>query len=195
MMARVSGSFTVIVDPAPRSLSISIVPRSDSIDRFTTSIPTPRPDTFVTSFAVENPGFRFSVLATDISTQVLRTAALGVYDAERVAPVPDVLKRKYLLRSKDKSRNLVRVAPALRSRVTFRQLNFMDEDFGFTEPVDVIFCRNVIIYFDKPTQERLLNRFCRHLSHGGYIFLGHSETTFGMDLPLTQVAPTVYRKP
>lgn len=70
----------------------------------------------------------------------------------------------------------------------------MDGDFGFREPMDIIFCRNVIIYFDKPTQEKLLNHFCDYLSPDGYIFMGHSETLYGMDVPLTQVASTVYRR-
>ncbi len=148
----------------------------------------------LSEYAEANPGFRFSVLATDISTRVLRTAALGIYDAEKVDPVPIEMKRKYLLRNKDRSKGLVRVVPGLRALVEFRRLNFMDGDFGIAEPMDVIFCRNVIIYFDKKTQETLLLRFCRHLAPGGYIFLGHSETIFGMDLPLVQMAPTVYRK-
>ncbi len=149
----------------------------------------------LSEFGEENPGFQFSILATDISTRVLQTAALGIYESEKVDPVPLAMKRKYLLRNKDRSKDLVRIVPALRSRVRFRQLNFMDSDFGIAEPLDVIFCRNVIIYFDKPTQERLLRHFCRHLSHGGFLFLGHSETIFGMDLPLVQVSPTIYRKP
>ena len=70
----------------------------------------------------------------------------------------------------------------------------MEGDFGFREPIDVIFCRNVIIYFDKVTQERLLNSFCRYLAPRGYLFMGHSETLLGMDVPLTPVAPTVYRR-
>jgi len=78
--------------------------------------------------------------------------------------------------------------------VKFRVLNFMDSDFGFREPIDIIFCRNVIIYFDKKTQEELLRKFCNSLTSRGYIFMGHSETLFGMDLPLVQVAPTIYRK-
>ncbi|MBE0602275.1 MAG: protein-glutamate O-methyltransferase [Deltaproteobacteria bacterium] len=149
----------------------------------------------LSDFVETNPGFQFSVLATDISTRVLRTAAMGIYESDKVDPVPIAMKRKYLLRNKDRSKDLVRVVPGLRARVSFRQLNFMESDFGIGEPLDVIFCRNVIIYFDKPTQEKLLNRFCRHLAPGGYVFLGHSETIFGMDLPLVQVAPTVYRKP
>jgi chemotaxis protein methyltransferase CheR len=87
----------------------------------------------------------------------------------------------------------VRIAPQLRAMITFRRLNFMEE-FGMHEHMDVIFCRNVIIYFDKPTQERLLNRFHRQLVSGGYLFLGHSETISGLNVPLKPVASTVYRK-
>ncbi len=71
----------------------------------------------------------------------------------------------------------------------------MDSDFGIKEPVDIIFCRNVIIYFDRPTQEKLLNRFCHHLIPGGYLFMGHSETLNGLGVPLVSAGPMVYRKP
>ncbi len=84
--------------------------------------------------------------------------------------------------------------PELQEKVTFRRLNLMDEDYGLRTPVDVIFCRNVIIYFDKETQARLLRKLCRSLSPRGYMFLGHSETLLGIDVPLVQMAPTVYRK-
>ena len=111
-----------------------------------------------------------------------------------IDPISPELKKKYLLASKDRTKRLYRIAPELRAHVKFRRLNFMDGDFGFREPIDIIFCRNVIIYFDKPTQERLLNKFCRCLSPHGYIFMGHSETLFGMNVPLVQAAPTIYRK-
>jgi chemotaxis protein methyltransferase CheR len=136
----------------------------------------------------------FLILATDISTKVLEKAKLAIYEYERIAPIPPAMQKKYLLRSKDKAKNLYRVVPELRKYVQFRRLNFMDGDFGFREEVDVIFCRNVVIYFDKPTQEKLLNKFCNYLSPDGYIFMGHSETLFGMDVPLFQVAPTIYRR-
>jgi chemotaxis protein methyltransferase CheR len=141
-----------------------------------------------------HPGFSFLVLATDISSRVLDAARNAVYDEERVAAVPDSLKRKYLLRGKNAKAGLYRIVPELRERVRFRRLNFMDGDFGMREPMDVIFCRNVVIYFDRPTQERLIRRFCGHLIDGGYLFMGHSETVHGMDLPVAPVAPTVYRK-
>lgn len=147
----------------------------------------------LSEFAEKKIGFRFKILATDISNQVLQKAVKGIYPANRARSIPLAFKKKYLLRSKQKESDLVRMAPDIRRHIRFRRLNFM-EDFGFREKIDVIFCRNVIIYFDHPTQEILLNRFCRHLSTGGYLFIGHSESLAGMALPLKQMAPTVYRK-
>lgn len=138
--------------------------------------------------------FDFSILATDISTQALEKSRAAVYEALKAEAVPLELKKKYLLRSKDRSLGLVRVAPYLRAKVRFRRLNLMDGDFGIGEPVDVIFFRNVMIYFDRPTQEMVLDRLCRSLIKGGYLFTGHSETLHGMKLPISQVAPTVYRR-
>jgi chemotaxis protein methyltransferase CheR len=145
-------------------------------------------------FAVSCLGFDYQILATDISTRVLGKAEVAVYEEERIASVPPPLRDKYLLRSKDRCRGLVRVVPGLREKVRFRRLNFMDENFGLREPMDIIFCRNVIIYFDRQTQGRLLNRFHGHLRYGGHIFMGHSETLNGLDVPLIMVYPTVYRK-
>ncbi len=136
----------------------------------------------------------FTILASDISTRMLDQARLAIYDEERVVPIPPALRKKYLLRSKDREKGIYRIVPELRERVKFHRVNFMEGDLWFKEPIDVIFCRNVIIYFDKPTQEKLLNKLCRCLSANGYLFLGHSETLLGMNLPLVQVAPTVYRK-
>jgi chemotaxis protein methyltransferase CheR len=145
-------------------------------------------------FADGHRGCDFLILATDISARVLEKGQLAIYEEDAIAPVPPNLKMKYLLRSKDERARRYRVIPELRAHVRFRRLNLMDGDFGFREQMDIIFCRNVIIYFDRPTQKRLLHRFCRYLSPHGYLFMGHSETLFGMDLPLTQVAPTVYRR-
>jgi hypothetical protein len=90
--------------------------------------------------------------------------------------------------------NPVRVVPELRQLVEFRRLNFMDADFGLSEKADVIFCRNVIIYFDRPTQERIVQKLAAQLLPGGYAFVGHSETLHDMDVPLAPVAPALYRK-
>lgn len=144
-------------------------------------------------FAAQHPGFKSSILATDISTEVLSKAHKAIYAENIVSAIPSHMKHKYLLKSKDKSNPLVRIVPRLRSMVKFRRLNFMEE-FDVDDSMDVIFCRNVIIYFDKPTQERLLNRFCKQLVKGGYLFLGHSETISGLDVPLSPVASTIYRR-
>lgn len=148
----------------------------------------------LSEFGVLHPGFRFSILATDLSTRVLDRAKEAIYDADRVAAMPLELKKKYLLRSKDPSKNQVRIIPELRSLVRFQRLNFMKDAFVFGEPLDVVFCRNVIIYFDRTTQERLLAKFCRVLQPGGYLFLGHSESIHGFDLPLKRIVSTVYRR-
>jgi chemotaxis protein methyltransferase CheR len=145
-------------------------------------------------FKENNGGFDFSVLATDLSSRVLEKARRAVYEERKLEFVPEELKRKYFLRSKDRDRGLVRVIGELREKVLVRRLNFMAEDYELSEQMDVIFCRNVIIYFDRPQQEKLINRFCRHLQPGGYIFVGHSETLNGLPVPVEQEEPTVYRK-
>lgn len=149
----------------------------------------------LSEFAVHNPGFFFSILASDISTGVLEKAVRGIYKEERVETVPPEYKRKYLTKSKERSKKLIRIVPELRALVRFRRLNFLDHDFGMREHQDIIFCRNVIIYFDRPTQEKVLGRLCQHLIPGGYLFMGHSETLSSLDLPLVTVGPMVYRKP
>ncbi|MGD0417609.1 MAG: protein-glutamate O-methyltransferase CheR [Terriglobales bacterium] len=144
--------------------------------------------------ALAQPGFRFRVLATDISTTVLAKAGRGVFSVEVVGPVPADLRRKYFMRSRDRDSNLLRVVPELRQLVEFRRLNFMDADFGLSQKVDVIFCRNVIIYFDRATQEQIIQKLAAQLVPGGYAFVGHSETLHDMDIPLAPVAPAIYRK-
>jgi chemotaxis protein methyltransferase CheR len=98
------------------------------------------------------------------------------------------------MRSKKPGSEQVRVVPELRRAVEFRRLNFMDSDYGMSEKVDAIFCRNVIIYFDRPTQERILQKLSSYLLPGGYMFVGHAETLHDMSLPLAPVAPALYRR-
>lgn len=147
----------------------------------------------LSEYARTHPGFRFRILATDISTAILAKAERAVFSAEVVAPVPALLQRKYFMRSKDRDSKLMRVVPELREKIEFRHLNLM-EDFAIARTVDTIFCRNVIIYFDRPTQEQLFRKFSRQLVDYGYVFIGHSESLHHMDVPLTPVAPAVYRK-
>lgn len=144
-------------------------------------------------FKMNNRGFEFDILATDISMRVLKIAQRAVYPTRVVNPIALPLRKRYLLRGKDKSNPQVRIVPELRKSVQFGRLNFMDNDFMLPQKVDVIFCRNVIIYFDKQTQENLMVKFSRYLNKGGYLFLGHSESLHGYSTPFEQVAPTIYR--
>ena len=139
-------------------------------------------------------GLRFRILATDLSTTVLNKASRGVFTEEVVRPVASDLCRKYFMRSRDRNSNLLRVVPELRRLIEFRRLNFMDADYGLPGKVDVIFCRNVIIYFDRATQEQIMQKLAAHLAPDGYLFVGHSETLHDMNLPLRPVAPALYRK-
>lgn len=149
----------------------------------------------LSEFARTNPGsgFDFSIHATDISTRVLEAASRGVYKEDRIEPVAEDLKRRYFLRSRDKSKGLVRVSRELRQRVSFARVNLMDEEYSVDQS-DIIFCRNVIIYFNKETQEELFNKFCAYLKPGGLLFIGHSETLSGMGLPLLKVSNSVYQR-
>jgi chemotaxis protein methyltransferase CheR len=148
----------------------------------------------LSEYSASHPGFRFRILATDISTVVLDKARLGVYSAETVAPVPLALRRKYLMRSRDAEASRVRIAPELRRAVEFRRLNFMDPDYALAEQADAIFCRNVLIYFDRETQQAILRRLIHCLVPAGYLFVGHSETLHDMDLPVEPVGPALYRR-
>jgi len=144
-------------------------------------------------FAERRP-MRWQVIATDISTAVLERGKRAIYSEAVAAPIPPALKHKYLLRSRDREKALVRIVPGLRRRVTFQRLNLLSSRYDVPGPIDVIFCRNVFIYFNRKTQEEILRRFVDLLRPGGFVFLGHSETTNGLSVPLIQIIPTVYRK-
>jgi chemotaxis protein methyltransferase CheR len=148
----------------------------------------------LSEYAVSNPGFMAAITASDICTQVLKTAHTGIYPEERTDTIPLNLKKKYLTRSREKTRSLVRICHQLRSMVSFRRINFMDDDLGISEKMDIIFCRNVVIYFDKQTQQTLMKKFHKQLRPGGYLFIGHSETLNNLDVDFKAVASTVYRK-
>ena len=138
--------------------------------------------------------FQFSVLGTDISTSVLHLAEAGIYTPEMVAPVPVELAKRYFLSSKDPARDEVRVTPKLRRCTNFMRMNLMDEVYPVDRDVDIIFCRNVLIYFDKPTQREVVDRLCTHLRPGGYFIVGHSESMIHNESTvLQQVQPTIFR--
>jgi chemotaxis protein methyltransferase CheR len=133
------------------------------------------------------------VLATDVSTRILEKAKKGLYEKDRIDPIPLPLRNRYLTRRREGTKEVYEVGPALREHIIFRYLNLM-EDWPIKGPLDFIFCRNVMIYFDKPTQERLVNRFHELLGPGGVLFTGHSESLTGIEHAFKYVQPTIYLK-
>ncbi len=144
-------------------------------------------------FFCKYPGLDYEILATDISTRVLNIARDGIYQDEIVAPVPILMRHKYLMRGKGEQTGFHRVVPELRSKVKFQRLNFMDKQFDIRGPIDIIFCRNVIIYFDRKTQQELFRKFYRYLAPSGYLFTSHSESLEGIIDRMERVASAVYR--
>lgn len=139
------------------------------------------------------PQFMYSLLASDVSIRVMQEAFRGIYTMDKIATLPIEKKRSYFLRSKQQP-DLVRVKPVFRKKIAYKRINLMDDSFGLLKnDYDIIFCRNVLIYFDKATQEKVIRKFIQHLKPGGLLFLGHSESTLGMDLPLKNIRPTVYQ--
>lgn len=139
-------------------------------------------------------GFDFQIMGSDLSTIVLEKAVQAIYAEERVSVIPYDIKKKYLLKSKDREKPTVRIVPELRRKATFRRINFMDDVYDAPMDFDIVFCRNVLIYFDRATQEKVINKLCRHLKPGGFFFLGHSESVTGINVPLKQIKPTVFRR-
>lgn len=133
------------------------------------------------------------ILATDISTRMLDTAKSGIYTEERLKNIPMDIRRKYFLKGSDKLSKYYSVKPDLKELIGFGRLNLLG-DWPMTSRFDLIFCRNVMIYFDKPTQGKLVNRFWNILKPGGILMVGHSESLTGITHNFKYVQPTIYRK-
>lgn len=145
--------------------------------------------------AAQQHNFRFSVLGTDISTDVLEQGRRAVYPAEMVAPVPQGMQSRYLMFARRPGiRPEVRIVPELRRLVQFQRLNLMSKNYAIDRDVDMIFLRNVLIYFDKSDQAAVISRLIEHLRPGGYLLLGHSESMVGTSIAMRQVAPAVFQK-
>ena len=136
----------------------------------------------------------FKILASDISTRVLARAASGVYEEDRVRALPKKIVERHFLKGVGDRAGMVKVKPHLAQMVRFRRINLMDNTYPIKTPLDLIFCRNVMIYFDRPTQAQLAVKFYHYLKPGGFLFIGHSESLQRVDQPFTAVAPTIYRK-
>lgn len=132
--------------------------------------------------------------ATDISHRILEHASAGIYGADRVKlPSQDLLPR-YFQKGMGTSAGQYRVKASIRQSITFRHLNLLDASYPVAPEQHVIFCRNVMIYFDHETQEQLVNQLSHQLSPGGYLIVGHSESLLGIRHPLKQVKPGIYRR-
>ena len=138
-------------------------------------------------------GWNWELLATDISTRALATAQAAVYPLERTQTIPREWLKKYFQRGVGDWEGCCRVKSAVTERVTFQQLNLLG-NFSFPQSFELIFCRNVMIYFDRATQEELVNQLGRFLVPGGYLLIGHSESLNGLKLPFRCVQPSIYRK-
>ena len=149
----------------------------------------------LSDLAANRRDFRFAILGTDISTAVLAQGRRAVYPAEMVAPVPPEKQARYVMHARKPGlRPEVRMAPEIRRTVRFAHLNLMASSYPFDRDVDVIFLRNVLIYFDKRDQESVIGRLIEHLRPGGYLALGHSESMVGTTISMRQVAPAVFQK-
>ena len=146
--------------------------------------------------AVPHPArWNFKILASDISTRMLAKAAKGIYEEEMVAHLPKAVLHRHFLRGKGDNLGRFKIKPHLSGMVVHRRINLMEDSYPIRTPLDAIFCRNVLIYFDRPTQTQLVAKFNRYLKPGGYLFIGHSESLQWIEHPFTYVAPTIYQKP
>ncbi len=148
---------------------------------------------YLSEYFAPSAGWDWSILATDISTKALNTARQGVYAAEKLQPVPPQWQRAYFQRGLNKWEGYFRVKAELAQRIVFRQINLL-KPYDFKDLFAVIFCRNVMIYFDRQTQEQLMNRLAEYLEPGGYLIVGHAESLTGLNVPLQRVSPSIYRR-
>ncbi len=138
-------------------------------------------------------GWDWRILATDISTKALGSGQAGIYPAERLSSVPPEWWRRFFQKGVGKWEGHCRIKEELRSRVEFRQINLLGQ-YTFQERFEVVFCRNVMIYFDRPTQEQLVRKIGEHLVPHGYLLIGHSESLNGLDIGMRCLKPSVYQR-
>ncbi|MFA6545362.1 MAG: protein-glutamate O-methyltransferase CheR [Limisphaerales bacterium] len=138
-------------------------------------------------------GWDWHILATDISTKALAKAQAGVYAADRVESLPDAWLRKYFQKGQRDWEGHFRVKPELSRRVEFRQVNLLGE-YDVAGQFELIFCRNMMIYFDRPTQEQLVGKLCQSLVPAGHLLIGHSESLTGLQVPVRCLTPSIYQK-
>jgi chemotaxis protein methyltransferase CheR len=148
----------------------------------------------LSEYRIRNPLTDFLVYGTDISSLMLKKATQAIYREERINNIPLEIKTRYFLQSKNREDKKVRIVPELREKVIFSRLNLVDDYYSVPFVFDVVFCRNVLIYFDPEIQEKIILNLCSKIRKDGFLFLGHSESVAGLNLPLKYIQPTIYMK-
>ncbi len=138
--------------------------------------------------------FDFDISACDVSAESIQTARTGVYPLAKAEQVPMEIKKKYFLKNADPQKKLVKVVPQLQTYINFFTLNLLEEKYKIKDTFDIIFCRNTLIYFNRQVQEQVLSQLCKKLKSHGYLIIGHSESIIGLNLPLSQIKPTIFQK-
>lgn len=141
-----------------------------------------------------HPQFDYSIVGTDISGPMLEKATKAVYKESNISDIPLQLRKRYLLKNKNSDKHLIRIGPQIRKKVKFTYLNLMENSYNLDKDFDIIFFRNVMIYFNKEVQEMVLKRIMNHLSEGGYLFIGHAENIININLPLVNKGPNIFQK-
>ncbi len=145
-------------------------------------------------FIRDRLGWSFSILASDISTDALAKAVRAVFPLDMIDPVPKDMRQRYLLRHNDLSKPVFRIGPEVRALVRFARINLINDHYPVDRDMDVILCRNLLIYFDKQTQKKVVDRLCSHLRPGGYLILGHTDSLAGMTVPLDWLGNSIFRR-
>ncbi|MDN4166127.1 CheR family methyltransferase [Cytophagales bacterium LB-30] len=138
--------------------------------------------------------FGYKILGTDLSLRALQTAAAGVYAHEKIEAIPMNIRKRYLLKNNNPTAPQVMVKPELKQNIQLKRFNLLKSYEGIQESFDIIFCRNVLIYFSKESQYQVVSELLKKLKPGGYLFIGHAESLTNFSLPIVQVKPTIYRK-
>ena len=173
------------LEPSRRSFQIWSAASSSGEEPYTVAM-------FLEQHYPTAQGWDWQVMGSDISTRMLALAQRGVYPIERLENVPREWLHKYFQRGVGAWEGQVRIQPALARRVHFRQINLI-QPYSHPTGFPVIFCRNVMIYFDRHTQEQLVNQLCRFLQPGGYLMIGHSESLNGLKVPVRCIRPSIYQ--
>ena len=145
-------------------------------------------------FSETQTKIKYDIRASDISYRMIEEAQRAIYNHALIEPIAMEMRKKYLLRSLDKNIDNVRIVKKLRDKVEFERMNILDNKYPFEFKFDIIFCRNILIYFEPKIQEKVIAQLCKYLNFGGYLALGHSESIVGFDLPLKLLSATIFQR-